>query len=68
MNICGFGDTDFTVVDAMEMPVLCDCGKWVELNDTLLPPGESSGETVCRECYEELLEQREQDCANWSVR
>lgn len=43
--------------DHMECPCLCDCGKWFEVTDGWLPPGKSSGETVCRDCYEELLEE-----------
>lgn len=41
--------------DHMEMPCLCKCGKWMELNDSMLPPGKDSGETICRECYDEKL-------------
>lgn len=41
----------------MEMPVQCKCGQWVELNDTRLPPGQRSGETVCQDCYDQMLEE-----------
>lgn len=33
--------------DHMKCPCLCDCGQWFEVTDGWLPPGETSGPTVC---------------------
>jgi hypothetical protein len=39
--------------DGMEMPCLCDCGQWMELNDSYRreTPG-ADNVTICADCHE----------------
>jgi cytochrome c553 len=39
--------------DGMEMPVLCDCGQWMELHDSWRKetPG-ADNVTICSDCHE----------------
>lgn len=41
--------------DHMEMPCLCDCGSWFELNDGYMSERRQShgGNLVCPDCHED---------------
>ena len=39
--------------DGMEMPVQCDCGNWMELNDSWRREKEGADNTtICTDCHE----------------
>ena len=42
----------------MEMPCLCDCGKWFDLNDGRESPYRRDV-VICRDCYDKQSERRE---------
>jgi hypothetical protein len=45
---------DILFDDEMEMPCLCDCGNWFDLNDGYASL--KSDKVVCRECHIRELE------------
>lgn len=39
-------------VDGMEMPCLCDCGNWFDLNDGYRDKRYGSNKVICESCHE----------------
>ena len=48
---------DIFLDDEMEMPCLCDCGEWFDLNDGRTSPYRDV--VVCRDCYDRQCERKE---------
>jgi hypothetical protein len=48
--------------DGMEMPVQCDCGQWMELNDSWRKetPG-ADNVTICEDCHDKELAEIERE-------
>jgi len=44
----------------MQMPCLCKCGEWFDLNDGFRPLSGGGGQLVCSACHWEEVEEAEE--------